>query len=448
MPINVQSQFSADIENFIATETLRKAQRHLVVYAFGEPVSMPEGRGLTYTMTRFNYLPLPQAPLAEGVPPPLRSMTIDQVSAVVQQWGDAVGLTDVAELTIKHPLVQQAEELIGHQVAQTLERNTFNGLNAGTQVAYAGSVGARASLTATSYLNKHDIERIYSLLVKNGTPFYEGYEGETVKIDLAAQASKNRKAPVAPHLVAVSHPFPLQDLREESSVAQAWSYSDINRIYDHEVGQLSGVRFVQSNMVPSWTGVAAITGVAGTSGNLATGTYYVQVTASDDQFQFEERIYQISGGIAVTGPNGSISVTLPALPGFTFNVYIALDPITSPVNLGTSPQGPLTGSMIGQATQLAPAQTVTITGIGALQTPPAAPATGITVYPVYIFGKSAYAQVTLDDVRTAFMGDPTKSDPLNQLRLLSWKVFYGFFLKQPTFMVRLETTASNTGAFA
>ena len=108
MATNQASQFSADIENYIADETLPLARRQLVAYQFGDPLELPKGRGTTYTATRYNRLPLPFAPLSEGVAPIGETMTIGQVSAVALQWGDKVTITDVAEMTIKHPLFKKA----------------------------------------------------------------------------------------------------------------------------------------------------------------------------------------------------------------------------------------------------------------------------------------------------------------------------------------------------
>src|SRR6516162_8207707 len=109
MPNNFASQFSADIEAYIADETLPLARRQLVAYQFGDPLTLPKGRGTSYTATRYNRVPLPFAPLSEGVPPIGELMTINQVTATALQWGDKVTITDVAELTIKHPLVAKAK---------------------------------------------------------------------------------------------------------------------------------------------------------------------------------------------------------------------------------------------------------------------------------------------------------------------------------------------------
>jgi N4-gp56 family major capsid protein len=81
--------------------------------------TLPEGRGTTYTAVRYNRLPLPFAPLSEGVPPVGQTMSISTVSATAQQWGDKVTITDVAELTIKHPVFKKAIELTALQVSET-----------------------------------------------------------------------------------------------------------------------------------------------------------------------------------------------------------------------------------------------------------------------------------------------------------------------------------------
>jgi hypothetical protein len=281
------------------------------------------------------------------------------------------------------------------QMAETYERNTFNTLMSGTQVNYVNARGSRAALVAGDVIDSTTINRTTGALVTLGAPMFMGDKGEDIKKSVEAGGAEASSDPrKAPHYAAIMHPLVVVDFRANSDVRLAWTYSDLNRLYNYEAGEWGGIRFAQSNMVPSFTGVALIQGVLGTAGTLATATYYNIVTASDTQNQYESRIYQVSAGIAVVGPNGSISVALPNLAGYTFNVYIGTT--TSPTNLGLCALGPTSGPMAGQATQLAGNQTVIITGTGVAQTPPAAPATGLTVYPTFVFGVGAYGQVAGD----------------------------------------------------
>jgi N4-gp56 family major capsid protein len=386
--------------------------------------------------------------LSEGVPPVGELMTIGQVTATALQWGDKITITDVAEMTIKHPLFKKAIELMGLQVAETLERNTFVNLMGGAQINYVNSKGSRSALAVGDVMNIHELNRAYAMLLTLGAPRFDGDEMTDTKLEADSGGARASNDPRRmPHYVSVLHPFVAGDLRENQPIQYAWSQSDINRLYNYELGEWSGIRFCMSNLVPTFTGNALITGTAGTSGSLATTSYFIVVTASDTQNQYESQIYLVSGAIAVTGPNGSVSVILPTLAGFTFNVYIGTS--NAPANLGLSAAGPTAGPLQGQATQLAGGQTVVITGIGASQVPPApAPtAAGTTVYPTFIFGRGAYGQVMLDDVKFTYLKEPDKSDPLNQLRVVGWKAFYGTIFLNQQFMMRVESTSAFNATF-
>lgn len=446
--INVQSQFQADIQNYIADELLPLAQRQLVAYQFGDPLTLPEGMGTTYTGTRFQRLPLPYAPLSEGVPPIGETMGIQQVTGVCQQWGDKVEITDQGEITIKHPLFKTGTMLMGLQIKETFERNTFNALMAGSQVNFVNQRGSRGALVSGDVLDTTTVLRTNAALETLGAPQYMGPEETDIKKEAdqgGSRASDNPRG--MPHYVGICHTLVVADWSQNSTVVLARTYSNLYQLYNYEIGEWSGIRFCKSNMVPTFTGVAAIQGTPGTAGNLATNaTYYIIVTASDTTNQYESRIYQVSNSISVTGPNGSVSVVLPSLANFTYSVYIGTS--SSPVNLALAPAGgPNQGPLAGQATQLAPGTTVVLTGIGVAQVPPAAPATGLTVYPTFVIGKGAYGIVTLRDIETSFLTSADKSDPLNQLRVMGWKAYWGVLLENNQFFCRIESVSAFSATF-
>jgi len=449
---NIAGQFSGDIVNYIAEKTLPLARKQLVAYQFGDPLTLPKGRGTTYMATRYMRIPLPVAPISEGVPPIGETMSIQQVSVVAQQWGDKVTITDVAEMTIYHPLFQKATELVGLQVAETLERNTFQTLLSGLQYNFVNSRASRAALVAGDVLSPFEVQRAYALLFNQGAPRFSGDEMTDTKLDADAGGAKASNNPrQMPHYTAIIHPFVAADLRQNAAVQTAWSYSDINRIYNYEAGEFNGIRFCESNMVPSFTGFTATangaTYTAGTAGNLASATYFLQITGYDLNNQFESQVYAINAGTAVTGPTGSVSVVLPNVAGFLYNVYISTSASMANAVLGTvtaaSPtQGPTTGAFAGLATQLPAGGTVIIgNNTGAARQPPAAPASGVTAYATFIIGRGAYGQVLLDDVKFTYLKEADKSDPLIQLRVVGWKCFYGTLFENQNFMCRVESVS-------
>ena len=437
--------FQSDVELYIQEEVEPLARRQLVAYQFGKPLHLDTNRGVTYVATRFERLPLPFAPLQEGVAPAGEPVQLVQVTATAQQWGDSVIVTDVANLTIKHPIFQQAIQLVSIQMPETLERNTLNTLIAANQVNFANGRANRASLLVTDVMTPHEANRIVGSLLTYGAPRFNGDEREDMMIEAGAYRDPSKSPAIMQHYVALIHPLASQDMRENAQVNTAWAYSDINRLYNNELGPFGGARYCETNMMPYWVGNAAVSGTAGVSGLLATASYFIVVTGSPILTSVEQQVYQASGSISVTGPTGSISVTVPTKSGYVFNVYIGTT--SAPTNLALTPSGPSTGPLAGNATQIPSGATVTLTGIGTAQTPPAAPATGVTVFPTIFIGNHSYGQVILENPEFFYLTGADKSDRLNQTRVVSWKVFYGSIILNQAFMARVEHSSAFTPGY-
>lgn len=438
MAINTAaSQLAGDVIPLVIAEmALPLAKKYLVAYQFADKHTMPKHSGVNYQFTRYSRVNLPFAALTEGSPPTSQSMTLTTATAVATQWSNAITISDVAEITPKHDVFQQGVKLLGMNIGEMMERNAYTaaqGLLAGTNVNYAAGAASRAALVNGNVLTSHEINRAVGVLSMTGAPRFEGKEGEDVKED-----PKVLKAAGPAHYCAIVHPLVSQDLAEDTTISTAWSRSDISRLYNSEVGQWRGVRFCSSNMVPKFVGVAAINGADSGSGSstFASTNYFIQVTGAPALTSMEERIYQASASIAVTAGH-NISVTLPTLAGYVFNVYVGTS--ANPTNLALSTSGPVSGALAGNAVQLASGSTVLLNGIGATQAPPAAPATGVTVYPTFVIGKGAYGAVELDAAKFFYLKDADKSDIANQLRVMSYKVFYGMVIKNQAFMLRVES---------
>jgi N4-gp56 family major capsid protein len=450
---NYSTAFAGDIPKYIEKKTLPLARRQLVAYQFAAKATLPKGMGTQYTATRFNRLPLPIAPLSEGVPPVGEALTISQVTGVAQQWGDRVNITDVAELTVFHPIFQQACERVALQIKEYQERNTYLTLNGGAQVNYVNQRGSRAALAAGDVLDTHTINRTVATLMNIGAPRFNGDEQTDATNSVQEGGSRASQSPrMHEHYAAIISPLVMGDLRENNTVVLAWSYSDINRLYNFEVGEWGGVTFCASNMVPFWTGVAAVTGAAAATTSGATlansTTYYTQVTGSDGQKQYETNIYQIDGGTGTGSTGNSLTLTVPATAGFTYSVYIGTS-ATALTNIAAtnSAYAAASGPYVGQAVGIPPGTTLTLTGIGIAQTPPAAPTTGLTVFPTYVIGRDYYTMIDLDSTKMTYLKEADKSDPLNQIRVVGWKQFWGMMISNQQFGARIESVSAFTSTF-
>lgn len=447
---NPSTNFSADISNYIQKKVQPLVQRQLVAYQFGDQLRLPKNRGTTYTASRYDRIPLPFAPLSEGVPPVGQALSLAQVSATAQQWGDIVTIPDVGDMTIEHPLFQVAINLSAMQQAETVERNTMNTLMAGTQINYAMSRGSRAAIQSGDVMTPHEVNRMVGALRTIGAPEYMGQMEEDAKITAGKPSMASKDPKGHSHYVALMHPLVEQDMRENSTVVTAWSYSDINRLYNNELGEWGGVRFCRTNMIPTIAGAAEVSATGHTTGGaLADGSYFVKVTEVNPITQYEEVVHQVSASaIVISGGSGAGSITLTTpttTAGRLVNVYIGLTNATP--NLGKSASGPTTGPLAGQAVQLPSNTAVTITATGLAQAAPAAPATGVTVFPTFFIGRNAYGQVMLDDVKFTYLKTADKLDPLNQLRIVGWKIFYGTIILNQNFFGRVESSSAFTATF-
>lgn len=455
--INQSSTYASDVSLFIQQEKLPLVQRQLVLYQFGQALRLPKQNGTTYQASRYDRTNLPIAPLSEGVPPIGETIPLAIVNVVAQQWGDTITVTDIADFTIKHPLFATAKDLIALNAYETLERNTGNALMANTQINYVNSRGSRNALIIGDVMNSHEVNRVATALRVIGAAQFMGQLEEDAKIEAGKPSMASKDPKGFKHYVAVARPEVVSDLRENSTVVLAWANSDVNRLYNDELGYWAGCRWVESNMLPYFVGVALPNAGGGASaqgqytgsnvgGALAAATYYIQITGFLTQLGYETAIGAPSAGIVIGGAgNGSISVTTPNTTGYTYAVYIGTT--NTPTNLGVSAGGPTVGPLAGQAVGIAPNTTITISGVGAARTPPANPGTGITVFPTFFFGKDAYGQVMLDDMQFYFLDKAEKVDPLNQLRTVGWKCMWNTIILNNNFMARTESVSNFSATF-
>jgi len=448
------TNYQAAFSRRLAKEVLPVVYRDITLDQFADKKKMEKGAGVAWTATRFNRVALPQAPLSEGVQPTGNILQISQVTGVALQWGDKITLSDVAVTTTMYDLLQQAKRMLGISIKELRERNGFAILMGATQVNYVAQAGSRSALTAGNVLDTTTINRTYSNLRNEGAFPWNGSASDTnPRSGPETGPRTSEMGPMrAPHYAAICSPLVTNDLRQNSTLVLAWSYSDVTRLYNNEVGYFGGIHFTESNMVPHWTGVASVTGTGQTTGGaLANATYALQVTATDTLNQFgESLVYQVQTGVTVGGSGaGSITLTAPSTAGYTYNVYISAAGSTTITNLAlaTATGVPTSGLYSGQAVQIAPGASVTVTAIGLFQIPPAAPTTGVTVYPTFVFGREYFAQTMLEDISYTFLGDADKSDPLNQLRVVGYKFFEGYLILNQQFGCRIESSVSNTGTF-
>src|ERR1700676_5575129 len=111
---------ASDQEKFLAAKLIARAYLKLVALSLCDRVQQTEGTGLTAFFVRYQRMNVPLQTLSEGVDPVNNSVSVQQFSVSLDQWGDVVTLTDVAQLTTKHPLIQQVTELLADSAQRVI----------------------------------------------------------------------------------------------------------------------------------------------------------------------------------------------------------------------------------------------------------------------------------------------------------------------------------------
>lgn len=407
MAMNTSQTLSADIREFLAKELLQLAQKHLRFENFADKLEFEKGSGKVWKAVRYERIALPLTTLEEGITPDGTSMSISQVTGVAEQWGQYITLTDVAELTLYHPVLRVAQERLALSYAETRDREIQRVLQAVSNVFYPGTVSARSGIGASDTISTAVIKKAVASLRNNGAMPIDGeYFG------------------------GVIDPSVEMDIIGDSTFVPASQYSNIKALFAGEVGIWMGVRWVRSNFVQKYTGITAITASGGTSGgSLPDGTYYVSVVGINLLTGFEELISQ-DKSVTISGGNGAgkITATMPSNSGYVYNVYVGASSTTKRKVASLQPAG----------------GTVVITALnpdGELA--PVAPANGITVHNVYIVGKGAYGITDLANVqRYTTPAEATDSDPLAQRRKTGWKAFFKAIILNQDFIAKIECASS------
>jgi N4-gp56 family major capsid protein len=417
---------------YMMDELLDRAEKDTVFWDKCEKSPIPEGSGKTAQFTRYERLPLPEAPLEEAVTPMATPITLSTVDAVLDQWGAFVSMSDVVQLVIKHPIVQQARELLTLQHNELVDREVQVVAMGSTNVFFGGNVASRASLVAANVLSTDDIRRLVATLRQNGAPPRRGgmFEG-------------------------IIDPFVEADISKDATFQTASSYSQIGTLKDFVIGRWMGVEWSRSNGIPilslmpaAWYTIPA----TGSTGAIAGATLFttgttvlVKVTRIDPMTGFETVI-----GPEVPVSNGaspfSVSITLTGTaPTGTYKIYATM-------------QGGVTGTATLQIRMrhvaLATDQVFLVQG-GAPSTgtayvvlgsgpvaPPTPPAT-INVHISYVMGRGYLGATTLSSLKT-FVTSATASDsdPLAQRTKASWKQLFKALVLNPAFGVRIESASA------
>lgn len=231
------NSLSAEMKTYYDRELIFEASAQLVHDQFGQKRPIPKGNGKTIEFRKFSPLPKTLTALTEGVTPVGKRLDVTSQTATVSQYGDYVEYSDMLELTALDNTVLEATKLLGMQAGATLDTVTRNVLIAGTNVSYCPKVAngsetavtSRSAMDLTSVLNVKAVQKAVAKLRGQNAPTFNG------------------------KYVAIIHPYVAYQLMRDPEWIDAHKYASPENLFEGEIGEIGGVRFVQTTEAKIWS---------------------------------------------------------------------------------------------------------------------------------------------------------------------------------------------------
>ena len=230
---------SPEMKPFYDMTLIDEAQANLVHDQFGQKRPIPKGGGKTIEFRKFAPLAKATTPLTEGVTPDGKSLTVTAITATVAQYGDYITQSDVLELTALDNTILEATKLLGRQAGVTLDTVVRNVLQSGTNVTYCPKVAEDG--TETEVTSRAALDNTCQLTVK-------------VVQQVVAKLRAQNAPTIGGKYVAIIHPYVAYDLMRDPEWIDAHKYAKPENLYEGEIGEIAGVRFVQTTEAKIYDG--------------------------------------------------------------------------------------------------------------------------------------------------------------------------------------------------
>lgn len=230
---------SAEMKTFYDMTLIDEASANLVHSQFGQKRPIPKNGGKTIEFRKFAPLAKAITPLTEGVTPDGKSLSVSTITATVSQYGDYITQSDVLELTALDNTILEATKLLGRQAGVTLDTVVRNVMQSGTNVTYCPKIGADGAETAVT--SRSALDNTCQLTVK-------------VLQQVVAKLRGQNAPTINGKYVAIIHPYAAYDLMRDPEWIDAHKYTNVGNLYEGEIGEIAGIRFVQTTEAKIYSG--------------------------------------------------------------------------------------------------------------------------------------------------------------------------------------------------
>ena len=286
--ITSYGDISPAVAAYSVVRVLKRALPYLHIEKFGQTYPLPTNSTQTAKFRRYymtgttgaagpdaiysaNFsIPVAITPLVEGVTPTGSTLTNQDYTVQLYQYGDFMTMTDVIEDTHTDPILQQMTDILGESAASTVETLRFNVLKAGTNVFYANAVAGRSSVITTITLA--DQRRVTTGLNRQNA--------KKITTVVASTADFNTKSVEASYM-AITHPDLESDIRNMTGFIPVASYGPHTSPFEGEIGSVEQVRYLTSTIFAPWADAGGAKGLLRSTTGTSADVYPVLIFGRD-----------------------------------------------------------------------------------------------------------------------------------------------------------------------
>ncbi len=248
-PFTDSKTLAPELKAYYDTVLLDNARTELVYAQFAKRQPLPKNHKGQVEWRKWNVF-APAGQLQEGVIPEPQKFGVSYLTGSINQYGTYTAITDILELRAFDDVILGATEEMGASAAETQEKLIRDALMLGTNVLYCDNVkpatgepawfqnnpslgntpedcaSMGASANCMSLLTPAMVNKAVTILKKNRVPRLNG------------------------RYYAVIHPSVAHDLRQSESWIEAHKYAAPEELFNGEIGELHGVRFIEDAFAP------------------------------------------------------------------------------------------------------------------------------------------------------------------------------------------------------
>lgn len=268
-------------------DILKHAMPVEVLGITGQQRAMPKNSGMTIVHRRYlpygatatdqNTINRPVVSaaahvLTEGVTPSADSLTPQDITVTLSQYGCLYGLTDVTADTYEDDVPAEMKKHVGERIARIREQIRYGALKGGINAYYAGGGSTRPSVNAKISLNL--LRKISRNLQANHAQRITG---------ILEAGPKISTRPVEASYLVFAHTDTESDIRDLPGFTPVAEYGTRKTVSPYEVGSVENYRFILSPDLAPYANEGAAVGSTGlySTGGANVDVYPFIVTGED-----------------------------------------------------------------------------------------------------------------------------------------------------------------------